>query len=189
MTDQGQGFTIAGLCRVCRVNPRARARGNKKNGHSSRYFKQFKTFSRDTPPAHPAHPAQASPFVPSSCAGSFFAPCTPCTGLAVPAFLYFLLIKKMMMMLKNENKARQAAFLPLAIPKQGFDDFEPPAARILENGAEKQESETCETCANWIRDRVGDGTGIGVCVLNVNPRQLKWPGITACQQHQGGGDG
>jgi hypothetical protein len=41
---------------------------------------------------------------------------------------------------------------------------------------------TCSDCANWTRDKVGDGLGIGECLLKVNPKQLKWPGILACEQ-------
>ena len=44
---------------------------------------------------------------------------------------------------------------------------------------------TCGQCQQWLMDKIGDGTGIGVCVLNFNPRQLKWPGITACSHYRG----
>jgi hypothetical protein len=40
---------------------------------------------------------------------------------------------------------------------------------------------TCDQCRNWRRDAVGDGTGVGRCLLNIRPFLLKWPGQTACK--------
>lgn len=40
---------------------------------------------------------------------------------------------------------------------------------------------TCEQCKHWRRDPVGDGTGVGRCLLNVRPFLLKWPGQSACE--------
>jgi hypothetical protein len=42
----------------------------------------------------------------------------------------------------------------------------------------------CKNCGHWQRDTVGDGTGIGVCLLNVRPSQIKWPRQAACEQVQ-----
>lgn len=41
--------------------------------------------------------------------------------------------------------------------------------------------QTCGNCSQFERDQVGDGTGLGNCKLNKNPRQLKWPGTLACE--------
>lgn len=38
----------------------------------------------------------------------------------------------------------------------------------------------CEQCGKWQRDQVGDGTGIGICLLNIKPSLLKWPKTPAC---------
>lgn len=42
----------------------------------------------------------------------------------------------------------------------------------------------CKNCGHWQRDTIGDGTGIGNCLLNVRPSQLKWPRQAACEQIQ-----
>lgn len=53
---------------------------------------------------------------------------------------------------------------------------------------EKPPEKTCRLCQNWERDQVGDGTGMGMCKLNINPAQLKWPNITACSSYKGEGE-
>jgi len=42
----------------------------------------------------------------------------------------------------------------------------------------------CKNCGHWQRDTIGDGTGIGNCLLNVRPSQPKWPRQAACEQIQ-----
>jgi len=39
----------------------------------------------------------------------------------------------------------------------------------------------CRQCRHWVRDSVGDGTGIGACEKGAMPGKLKWPGQTACK--------
>jgi hypothetical protein len=38
----------------------------------------------------------------------------------------------------------------------------------------------CQECAQWVRDPIGFGAGIGECLLNSRPSVLKWPKQTAC---------
>lgn len=40
----------------------------------------------------------------------------------------------------------------------------------------------CEECEQWLRDKIGDGTGIGKCLLNVKPTQIKWPQTPSCNK-------
>jgi hypothetical protein len=54
---------------------------------------------------------------------------------------------------------------------------------ILQNHEPEPAPErTCEECAHWVRDSVGDGTGVGKCLLNEQPNKLKWPKQTACEK-------
>ena len=51
----------------------------------------------------------------------------------------------------------------------------------------KQESKEtiamqCQQCRQWLRDAIGDGLGIGQCLINSRPDLLKWPAQTACKQ-------
>lgn len=41
---------------------------------------------------------------------------------------------------------------------------------------------SCKDCTQWQRDKIGDGTGIGLCLLNIRPDLLKWPNREACNQ-------
>jgi hypothetical protein len=61
-----------------------------------------------------------------------------------------------------------------------FMPFTEPA--LVDDQQERQEQRTCEDCGQWQRDNVGDGAGIGLCLLNINPKQVKWPGIAACHK-------
>lgn len=47
---------------------------------------------------------------------------------------------------------------------------------ILQNPA------VCADCGLWVRDKIGDGTGIGVCQLNVMPSKPKWPLMSSCNE-------
>lgn len=55
-----------------------------------------------------------------------------------------------------------------------------PSSNTTEKTEEKKY--TCQQCANWIRDTVGDGTVIGTCKLNSRSALLKWPNQAACKQ-------
>jgi hypothetical protein len=148
-------------------------------------------------PAHPAHPAQATLFVGYGCAGYIRALCTPCT-------LYFF-IKKIMKKIicgkdnvesfRSELKAVAPDFYTLAkeLYTAGLisglrgaslecgDFSEQPAITVLEK---EENAATCEFCGKWQRDTVGDGTGIGQCLLNEQPTRLKWPGMLACNKFE-----
>jgi predicted hotdog family 3-hydroxylacyl-ACP dehydratase len=43
---------------------------------------------------------------------------------------------------------------------------------------------TCEGCGQWRCDTIGDGSGIGRCLLNARSSVLKWPKQTACEQFE-----
>ena len=45
---------------------------------------------------------------------------------------------------------------------------------------DKQIVQECRYCRQWQRDQIGDGTGIGLCLLNEQPTKVKWPGTEAC---------
>ncbi|MFA5922349.1 MAG: hypothetical protein WC856_13820 [Methylococcaceae bacterium] len=50
---------------------------------------------------------------------------------------------------------------------------------------EQEPEKICRTCQNWQHDQVGcPETGMGICLLNINPTQLKWPGIPACKKFE-----
>lgn len=180
------------LCRVCRVNLRACAREIYKT------ILQIKNTSRVYMyPAHPAHPAQATLLVGCVCAGYARALCTPCT-------LYFF-IKKIMkkIICGKENVESFRAELKSALPdfytlaKELYtaglitglrgvtleigDFLDQPATTALEK---TENVATCEFCGKWQRDTVGDGTGIGQCLLNEQPTKLKWPGMLACNRFE-----
>lgn len=40
----------------------------------------------------------------------------------------------------------------------------------------------CQQCRHWVRDSVGDGTGIGDCAIGGHRNKLKWPMQNACRQ-------
>ncbi len=42
----------------------------------------------------------------------------------------------------------------------------------------------CQECAQWVRDTIGFGDGIGECLLNSRPTVLKWPKQTACDRFE-----
>lgn len=177
------------LCRVCRVHTRGRAR--------KIFFISTITnsLSRDNYPAHPAHPAQPAPFVFYSCAGSIFTPCTPCT-------LYFLLKNIMKITCGKENvdafraeiKAVAPGFYNLAKDLYASGMISGLRGATLETGALSdspaieqkaiEQSTTCRQCSHWQRDAIGDGIGIGQCLLNVHPGLVKWPGRESCNKYQ-----
>jgi len=55
---------------------------------------------------------------------------------------------------------------------------------IIEPSTTREVEKTCEDCGQWQRDTLGDGTGIGQCLLNIKPTQVKWPGIPACNKFE-----
>ena len=48
----------------------------------------------------------------------------------------------------------------------------------------KAKSRECQECGQWRRDKVGDGTGIGLCLLSEQPTKVKWPGTEACSKFE-----
>lgn len=42
----------------------------------------------------------------------------------------------------------------------------------------------CDECSHWCRDSIGDGSGIGQCLLNARASVLKWPKQVACDQFE-----
>jgi hypothetical protein len=43
---------------------------------------------------------------------------------------------------------------------------------------------TCQDCRFWGRELIGDGTGMGECLLKIAPHLLKWPGVMACREFE-----
>lgn len=188
-----KAWLCAFLCRVCRVDLRGRVRDACKTTLPIKVC----TSRAYMYPAHPAHPAQAASLVGCVCAGYIYALRTPCT-------LYFF-IKKIMkkIICGKENVESFRAELKAALPdfytlaKQLYtsglitglrgatleigDFSEQPYHTVTE---EAENAATCEICGNWQRDTVGDGTGIGQCLLNEQPTRLKYPGMTACKQFE-----
>ncbi len=176
------------LCRVCRVLLRACAR---EIFFSFPYFS--KTISHDTPPAHPAHPAQPALFVVCSCAGYNRTPAHPTQLLFLFKKMKNLIVcgKENVEAFRAEIKAAAPDFYNLAkelyssgmisgLRGATFEHgpfSEQPAATILEN---QKNAATCDKCGKWQRDTIGDGTGIGQCLLNEQPALVKWPGTLAC---------
>jgi hypothetical protein len=52
----------------------------------------------------------------------------------------------------------------------------------IETAEPEKKAMTCEKCVQWQRDNVGDGTGIGKCLVYVGPTPVKWPGTPACNK-------
>lgn len=45
-----------------------------------------------------------------------------------------------------------------------------------------ENKQTCRLCGHFTADKIGDGTGIGACALNIKPAEIKWPGTPACEK-------
>lgn len=58
--------------------------------------------------------------------------------------------------------------------------------KAIEPIATETKKTTCQQCAQWRRDKAGNGTGIGQCLLNKRPTQLKWPNADSCHWFAGG---
>jgi len=54
----------------------------------------------------------------------------------------------------------------------------------LEPEPEPELIKTCSECHYWVRDLIGDGTGMGECLLKIAPHLLKWPGVLACREFE-----
>ena len=48
----------------------------------------------------------------------------------------------------------------------------------------QQNKAVCADCGLWVRDKIGDGTGIGLCLLKERPTTVKWPGTDACNRFE-----
>lgn len=181
------------LCRVCRVYTRGRVR-------KLFFYLPYKyinnTFSRESYPAHPAHPAHATPFIASSCAGYFSHP-------AHPAQLSSSLKKMKKLICGKENVEAFRAEIKAIAPDFYHLARELYAASLisglrgatleflpLENNGEDDDEQKatvqryCEDCKQWRRDPIGDGLGVGDCLLMIRPDLLKWPRREACVQFE-----
>lgn len=50
--------------------------------------------------------------------------------------------------------------------------------------AAQEKTPCCAECEHWRRDKIGDGTGVGLCLLNIQPTILKWPGTNSCNKFE-----
>lgn len=42
--------------------------------------------------------------------------------------------------------------------------------------------EHCINCAKFSKDTIGDGYGVGKCLLNIRPDEIKWASTIACKK-------
>jgi len=149
--------------------------------------------TRIYPPAHPAHPAHTLILVVYSCAGYFYLPCTPCT-------IYLLLknMKKIVCGKENlkafteEFKAATPVFYDAVkelyasglIPglRGATLEYLPLSEPMPASTTAFMPEYQCQQCQQWLRDAIGDGLGIGQCLINSRPDLLKWPKQNACKQ-------
>lgn len=147
-------------------------------------------------PRHPRHPRQAAYFVAYTCRGCIYASPTPTTTTNY-------LFKKKKMICTKENTAEFRANLRASAPefyslaKNLFDNGFIDGLRgisleigpfqddpVVEIAVKQENGAVCMNCGNFIRDKIGDGYGIGNCLLNVKTAQVKWAGTEACNQYE-----
>jgi len=176
------------LCRVCRVSLYTRAR------ISVLQFSILRArLARIYPPAHPAHPAHALILMVCSCAWYFSHPCTPCT-------IHLFLKKMQKIICGKENLKEFTAEFKATVPvfydavkelyasglvpglRGATLEYFPLSEPIHESTPELTPEYQCQQCQQWLRDVLGDGLGIGQCLINSRSDQLKWPKQTACKQ-------
>lgn len=58
----------------------------------------------------------------------------------------------------------------------------PATLRITEPDA--FQNRVCQECRHWERDTIGDGTGLGACLIDAPRRGLPWPNQDACNQFE-----
>ena len=61
-------------------------------------------------------------------------------------------------------------------------EFNDGLTKVCNPPPQSEEKKCCENCRHWLRDKVGFGDGIGVCLLNSRPRVLKWPKQPECEK-------